>query len=62
MEFVYYELNFGNVNVEAFQIFMASLEEILGSAQVVVVMDNAPVHRGVCEAFPDLNIKFLPPY
>ena len=59
---LYYELHFGTVNVEIFQNFMVSLEEILGGAQALVIMDNAPVHRGVCEAFPDLNIKFLPPY
>ena len=58
---LYYELHFGNVNVETFQIFMFYLEEVLGVACVVVVMDNGPVQIGISEAFPDINIYFLRP-
>ena len=59
---LYYELNFGNVNVEKFQIFMVSFEEIPGFAHVAVVTDNASLYRGVCESLSDLNLNFLPPY
>ena len=59
---LYYELHFENINVEIFQLFMVSLEEILGFAEVLVLNDNAPVYRGVRESSPDLNINFLPSY
>ena len=41
---------------------MVYFEEILGIAHVVVVMDYAPMYRGVREFASDLNINFLPPY
>ena len=42
---LHHNLHFGNLNLETFQLFMVYLEEILGIAHVVVVMDNGPVSR-----------------
>ena len=59
---LYYEVHFGKVNGETFKQFMVSLEVINGGSNSVIIMDSAPVHRGIIEEFPALKIKMLPPY
>lgn len=59
---LYHEVHFGKVNGETFKQFMVSLEVIIGGSNSVIIMDNAPVHRGIIEEFPALKIKMLPPY
>ena len=41
---------------------MLSLTMVIGEANPVVIMDNAPVHNGISNAFPETNIKFPLPY
>ena len=59
---LYYEIKEGGVNKDKFSDFMMSLSAVLGEEEAVVILDNAPCHRGVQNRFPDLSIKFLPPY
>ena len=59
---LYYEIHFGKINKNIFNSFMQSLNTIIGDAKPVVIMDNAPIHIGVANDFPEMNIKMLPPY
>lgn len=59
---LYYEVHTASVTKETFLNFLTSLEAILGEEEAVLILDNAPVHRGMNELFPDLNFKFLPPH
>ena len=58
----YYELEEGTVNAERFDAFLQNLERIADNFNVVVVMDNAPVHNGAQMDQDDHVIKKLPPY
>ena len=59
---LYHEVHFTTVNKQAFNHFLASLEAILGDEETVIIMDNAPVHNGMQEIYPNLHLKYLPPY
>ena len=41
---------------------MRTLEAYLDGLNVAVIMDNAPIHRNMDEIYPNLNVKYLPPY
>ena len=60
---LYYELQRGTMNGERFGAFMDNLATILeqmNAQNPVVVLDNAPVHRGA--TCGDAIVKFLPAY
>jgi len=59
---LYYEIHDKSVTQATFMNFMTSLEVILEGEQVILIMDNASVHNGLAEGFPDLQFKYLPPY
>ena len=59
---LYYEIHFGTVNKLVFNAFMNSLCTIIGDTPSVIIMDNAPIHNGIQEIYPEVPIKFLPPY
>ena len=59
---VYHEVHTVAVTKEIFVHFIASLSAILGEESAILLMDNAPVHSSIQERFPNLSVKFLPPY
>ena len=59
---LYHEIHFATVTKPVMCNFMFNLEFILGDEQAVIVMDNAPVHHGLQQNFPELEIMYLPPY
>ena len=59
---LYYEVHLGSVKAETFNEFMASMEAIIEDEDVVILMDNAPCHRGILEVYPELQLKYLPPH
>ena len=59
---LYHEIHFQTVNKQTFNNFMASLEAILGDEPAIIIMDNAPIHRGIDIIYPELSMKFLPAY
>lgn len=60
---LYYELYEGTVNGEVFQTFLSNLGDVIGEeTNVVVVMDNAPVHRNCSMEYENHSIQKLPPY
>ena len=59
---LYHEIHFQTVNKPTFNNFMASLEAILGDEAAIIIMDNAPIHRGIDIIYPELSMKFLPAY
>ena len=58
----YHEVHFRTVTKETFNGFMNSLSMFLEDQVLTVIMDNAPVHNGVQEIYPDIQVKYLPPY
>jgi len=58
----YYELEENTVNGARFDTFLQNLETIADDFNVVVVMDNAPVHNGAQMDQDGHVIKKLPPY
>ena len=60
---VYYELQRGTMTGQRFQHYLDNLDQILRDTEAVnpvIVLDNAPVHRGaVCG---EALVKFLPAY
>ena len=59
---VYHEVHTVPVTKEIFVHFITSLSAILGEENAILLMDIAPVHSGIQERFPNLSVKFLPPY
>ena len=60
---IYYELQRGTMTKERFQFFMdnlATLLELTNARRPVVVLDNAPVHKGA--TCGNARVKFLPAY
>ena len=58
----YHELEEGTVNAQRFDTFLQNLERIIGDFNVVVVLDNAPVHNGAQMDEDGHFLKRLPPY
>lgn len=58
----YHEIHVGSVTSNTFNDFIASFEAILGDERPVIIMDNAPIHRGITTIYPELDFRFLPPY
>ena len=57
---LYYEVVWGGVTAEVFGDFLASLGAVLGDEAAVIIMDNAPAHRGA--ELADGRVRMLPPY
>ena len=60
--FFYHELHFGPVNGVIFNLFMASLEAMVGDYQFVFIMDNIPIQKSMPETYHTMQFKHLPPY
>ncbi|XP_069977585.1 uncharacterized protein [Penaeus vannamei] len=60
--FLYHEIHFGSVTKEVVSDFIASITAIIGTAKPTLVPDNAPVHNGIAAVYPEISVKFLPPY
>ena len=58
---IYHEILFQRITKNVFNNLMPSLDGILGYEDAVI-MDNAPIHLGIQETYPDMSIKYLPPY
>ena len=58
----YYELEEDAVTAQRFDTFIQNLEAIVGEFNVVVVMDNAPVHNSAQMNENGHIVKKLPPY
>ena len=58
----YYEIHFTSVTKEIFSGFIASVDAILGDDRPTVILDNAPIHNGIMEVYPNIDFKYLPAY
>ena len=60
---VYHEVVWGGVTAEVYNAFLTSLGVVLGDEEAVIIMDNAPAHRGA--EMPDADrhqVRMLPPH
>ncbi len=60
---LYHENVVGTVNATIFDHFLVNLGLVIGHEQnIVLVMDNAPIHRNCAMESVNHTIKYLPPY
>ena len=61
--FFHHQINFHSTTADVFCGFMSELAALLeGFEPSIILLDNAPCHRGIQGHFPDNEIKFLPPW
>ena len=51
-----------SVTKQVFANYIFNLKIILGAEPAVIILDNAPCHSNIDQDFPEVEIKYLPPY
>ena len=59
---LYHEVHMMSVTKQVFANYIFNLKIILGAEPAVIILDNAPCHSNIDQDFPEVEIKYLPPY
>ena len=51
-----------SVTKQVFANYIFYLKIILGAEPAVIILDNAPCHSNIDQDFPEVELKYLPPY